>query len=128
MKKLNRLCTHWLNAYAPPLIWAAVIFFLSSQSALPSFSENIADFFFKKTAHVVTYLVLYILLFRGYKITHPHIKNEYRWIFPLTLTFMYAVIDEIHQTFTPGRYGTLRDIGFDMVGVSLWFLRQYKYI
>lgn len=128
MKKLSRQSIHWLNAYAPPILWAAGIFYLSSQSVLPSFTENLADFFFKKIAHVGTYLILYILLFRAHRITSPSTKYEKAWILPICITMLYAITDEIHQTITPGRYGTLRDIGFDMLGVGLWFLRQYKYI
>lgn len=119
---------HLINAYSPPFLWAGLIFYLSAQSVLPSFTEDMADFVFKKTAHVITYLILYILLFRAHRIVSPHTAHNSRWIVPVLMTLGYAISDEIHQTYTPGRYGTLRDIGFDMLGVGVWFLRQYRYI
>lgn len=121
-----------LNAYVPPLLWAVVIFLLSSQSVLPSLDVSSYDFIFKKCAHMFVYGVLFLLLQRGALITikpttitrTPHLL----WMVPLFFTIMYAMTDEIHQTFVPGRYGTLRDIGYDLTGAFLAFLKRYQYI
>jgi len=40
-------------------------------------------------------------------------------IFSLVLTIMYAVSDELHQTFVSGRTGKLFDIGVDSTGSLL---------
>ncbi len=128
MRKSSTQLALWLSAYAPAFLWAGLIFYLSAQSILPSFTEVFSDFIFKKSAHVVVYVVLYMLLFRAFGLTHPHSKQENRWIVPVLLTLCYAISDEVHQNFTPGRFGTFRDLGFDMVGVGICFLRQYKYI
>ncbi len=128
MKRSSTTVWRLTNAYGPPCLWAGLIFYLSAQSVLPSFTEDMADFVFKKSAHVITYLFLYILLFRAHRIVSPGTSHDSRWIVPVLMTLGYAVSDEIHQTYTPGRYGTLRDIGFDMLGVGVWFLRHYRYI
>lgn len=50
------------------------------------------------------------------------------WKLALIITFAYALTDEFHQTFIPYRYGTLRDLGYDMLGVLVALLKLYKYI
>lgn len=115
------------KAYLPAAAWAATIFLLSAQSTLPGLSVSAADFVFKKSAHIFVYAVLYFLLWRAMiKTTAP--TNTRRWLLPLAMTLIYASIDEFHQIFVPGRFGTLRDVGYDMLGASIVFLRQYRYI
>ena len=46
------------------------------------------------------------------------------------LSLLYAISDELHQTFVPGRSGRLTDVGFDSLGALLalglvwWFSNQ----
>ena len=124
MKKINKL----LNACAPPLIWAGVIFLFSSQASLPGFEESIHDFIFKKTAHIFVYLVLYLLLKRAVEITINKKSSRKQLLVPVFICLVYAVSDELHQSFVPGRYATLRDVGYDMFGVGVAFLRKYDFI
>jgi len=115
------------EAYFPAAVWAVTIFLLSSQSTLPGLSVSTADFVFKKSAHMFVYAVLYFLLWRAmHKTTSQTWKH--RWLLPIIITLIYASVDEFHQVFVPGRFGTLRDIGYDMLGASIIFLRQYRYI
>lgn len=118
----------WLIAYLPPVLWALFIFLLSSQGILPSFEISTVDFFFKKTAHMFVYAVLYFLLWRAVKLSIPGPTRQIHWMLPIILTITYALTDEFHQNFVPGRYGTLRDVGYDMLGAGIVFLRQYRYI
>ena len=119
---------HIILAYLPPFLWAGVIFIFSSQALLPGFEESSYDFFLKKSAHIFVYLVLYLLVMRGVERT---VKKKYEKIIlfaPLGICLLYAISDELHQSFVPGRFGTLRDIGYDMLGVLIGFLRKYRYI
>jgi len=126
----------YLFAFLPPVLWAALIFLLSSYSVLPSFELSTLDFIFKKSAHMFVYAVLYWLLFRGVRISlnlkksslAPNTINTYLLWLPLILVFCYSLTDEIHQSFVPGRHGTLRDMGYDMLGVLIVWLRKYQYI
>lgn len=121
----------YLKAYFPAAVWALTIFILSSQASLPGFSVSAIDFVFKKSAHMFVYAVLYYLFWRAVQKTHPApagAQNFIHWMLPLGLTLLYAVSDELHQTFVPYRYGTIRDVGYDMLGASIVFLRQYRYI
>lgn len=40
-------------------------------------------------------------------------------VFSLFLTIFYGCLDELHQTFVPGRYGGLLDIYLDSIGAVL---------
>lgn len=122
-----------LNAYLPPILWAGFIFFLSSQTVLPGLEVNTWDFVFKKSAHMFVYAVLYLLIHRALLLTTFSSKlsstQSIRLLtIPLILTLLYAISDEIHQTFIPGRYGTIRDILFDLLGGSVAILYRYRYI
>jgi VanZ family protein len=117
-KSLNK--TQVLNAYAPPIIWAGLIFFLSAQSTLPGASYPLLDYIFKQSAHVFVYAVLHFLIWRAIKITtsSPHNKIKIL-IIPIILSAAYAFSDELHQSFIPGRKATLVDIGFDSIGIII---------
>jgi VanZ family protein len=118
---------NFLNAYLPPILCAAVIYFLSSQTTLPSLSTSVSDFVFKKTSHMFFFGLLYFLTFRAinfYK-EKGKVKN---WVAPFIICILYAISDEIHQSFTPHRSPSLRDIGFDSLGAGLAFLKMYQYI
>lgn len=127
-KNSSPLLLRLANAWLPPVAWALMIYTLSDQGVLPSFTEVWYDFIFKKSAHIFVYAVLYWLLFRGVKLTLQGKFSNRTWAFALALTFIYAASDELHQMFVPGRYGTIRDVGYDMLGAGIVLLRQYQYI
>lgn len=90
------------------MAWAALIFALSS---IPSLSTGLGvwDLALRKLAHVGEYAVLGALLLRALSATGP----------ALVLGVMYAVTDEIHQHFVPGRTASALDVVIDAVGVLL---------
>jgi VanZ family protein len=116
----------------PPLrwlavaLWMGVIFALSATPSLVSPFEPFFDFIIRKLAHVGEYGLLTALLFSALRI---HITREGHALFIAVLVAVsYAFSDEWHQTFVPGREGSLRDVGIDalgVVGISLWFIRSY---
>ncbi len=122
-KTILKLC----NAYLPPLLWAILIFFLSAQSYLPGFDTYFFDFLFKKGSHIFVYGVLYFLVYRGVNLEKKSQKDK-NWFIPFVICFIYALVDELHQMFTPGRIPAYRDIGYDLLGTSIAFLRIYRYI
>lgn len=124
MKKFNKL----LNAYLPPVLWALFIFILSSQSSLAGFQESAYDFIFKKSAHIFVYLILYMLLKRAVDKTTNSQSTTNRLYFPILICLLYAISDEFHQSLIPGRYATIRDIGYDALGVGVAFLKKYNFI
>jgi VanZ family protein len=72
----------------------------------------------RKGAHFTVYGVLSGLFFRAFRGTWPSIRRwQFSWAAPaLALSLLAASADEFHQTFTPGRTGTWKDVVLDMVG------------
>ena len=99
-----------LILWLPPVLWAAVIFAASSISQVPSFEFFFWDFAAKKVAHVTEYAVLFALIFRA---AGKNFKSAF------ILTILYAVTDEIHQSFVPGRTSTVIDFGLDVSGANI---------
>jgi VanZ family protein len=116
----------WCDAYLPPLLWATVIFIFSAQKALPGFSIQVFDFILKKSAHMIIYGIFYALLFRGVNL--KNLKTNKNWWTPFLIGLFYAALDEFHQSFTPNRTPTARDVGYDALGMGIAFLKIYRYI
>lgn len=125
-KVSSNLVLNLLSAYLPVLFWAGLIFIMSAQGSLHGFELDTFDFVLKKSAHVVEYFILYYLLHRALSMTMPH--QRFNWLIAFILCVAYAISDEWHQSFVSGRTASLRDVGFDSIGVSLAFLRIYRYI
>lgn len=115
-------------AYLPSILWATLIFTFSSQTTLPGFEESAYDFILKKMAHIAVYLILYLLVFRSVTLTSDEKNKKLLLWLPVTICLLYAITDEFHQSLVPGRYSTIRDIGYDMLGVSIAFLKKFGYI
>lgn len=118
----------YILAYLKPALWAVFIFFLSSQQSLPGFSISIYDFVFKKLAHMFVYAVLYFLLFQAYQQTNGKTIDQKSYLFPLFISLLYALTDELHQVSVPHRHPALRDVGFDAIGMATVLLYQLKLI
>jgi VanZ family protein len=107
------------------ILWMGAIFVLSSIPSIATPFEGGYDFTFKKFAHVVVYGILTALLFGALRI---HIKHKgYALLTAVLLAVLYGFSDEWHQTFVPGRKGTLRDAAINAVGAvgaSLWLRRN----
>ena len=123
LPNLKNLFSAWL----PVITWAGLMFYLSDQSSLPSFKISVVNFLFVKTAHIFVYAVLFFLINRALKI-NTKLNINFAWKLALVLTLTYAISDEVHQSFIPNRFGTLRDVGYDMLGASLVILRDLRYI
>jgi VanZ family protein len=100
-----------LMVWLPVLVWAAVIFTLSS---IPSLSSGLGvwDTVLRKCAHVTEYAVLGGLLYRAFEREAP----------ALAAGIAYAATDEVHQHFVRGRHASPVDVGIDAVGVALGML------
>ena len=121
------------------IIWQIVIFLFSAQPAnvssnisggitksvikifAPSINEhtlaNIADslsFAVRKSAHFFSYMLLCILMYNAVK------KNnliKHKKVSTIIFCFLYAISDEIHQYFVPGRACRVSDIFIDTCGI-----------
>jgi len=103
------------------VLWMAVIFYVSAQPDLPHHPQATGDVVLKKTAHVVEYGILASLLYwawGGDVRTHKKRAILGAWV----VAALYAVSDELHQGFVPGRDSQALDVAFDLVGATLALL------
>lgn len=106
-------------AWVPACIWMGVIFYLSSQTQedLHGLFPFLPDL---NWGHVAAYFVL-ALLFR-YALTRSNTSRAGVW--SVTLSLLYGISDEYHQSFVPTRQPDVMDLMADLAGalaaVILW--------
>ena len=126
-------------AWFAVVVWMAVIFLLSAQTNKESgnLSGGIVRWFvallyrnfetfslekqesilevwhllIRKGAHFTEYAVLAVLVANALRLC-----KKLRWYLPVAVSAVYAVTDEIHQYFVPGRACRLLDMGIDTCG------------
>ncbi|MGO9603977.1 MAG: VanZ family protein [Candidatus Binataceae bacterium] len=124
-----------LVEWLPIAVWAAVIFTFSTSvftaantsaiitpilrwliPTMPSYWLEIANLLIRKAAHFTEYAILFWLLVRGPLKGRPFAA--------MALCVGYALLDEAHQMFVPGRTASLRDVALDSTGATFsGFLR-----
>ena len=97
---------HAVRLWLPVVLWAALIFAFSS---VPDLGTGLGgwDLVLRKIAHAAEYAVLGALLARALR--SPAVA--------VLAGVLYAVSDEVHQAFVPGRLGSPVDVAIDAVGV-----------
>lgn len=112
---MKRAAVRW----APALAWAAAIFWLSSRSQLAALP---GPFGWDKLQHTAAYLAGGLLLARaaGLRGRLP--------LLAVALGLLYAVSDEVHQAFVPGRSPDVRDWVADAAGVVAGVIIYRLYI
>lgn len=114
--------------------WMVIIFLLSAEGADDSrsrsgvivdilkdsfnvgYAEDFLSFLTRKAAHIIAYFVLGILIYsiiRTYRLT-----TKRTIVLSVMLALLYAIFDEIHQLFVPGRSGEIRDVLIDTVAAG----------
>jgi VanZ family protein len=111
----------------PAIVWVALLFFLSTSlfsaantarfiepilrwilpSAAPA-TISLTHGLIRKVAHFFNYAVLFWLLIRGPMAGRPYAA--------LAICVAYAMLDEGHQIFVPGRTASLYDVALDSSG------------
>jgi VanZ family protein len=119
---------HWLQRrpllylWLPVIAWMGLIFYLSAQPDLPLPGLGWASFLVSSAAHVFVFGVLAVLWARALG------RHRHGWLVAFTLTVLYALSDEFHQAFVPGRDPDPLDLVCDALGAALglvgWFWQQ----
>lgn len=122
MQKLKIL----LNLWFPVVFWMTFIFILSSIQVGSASEFYWKDFIVKKTAHLIEYGVLATLLYRGLK--GSKIVTKKAMCYAIIISFLYAITDEFHQSFTPGRGPAIRDVFIDLIGATIFIYGILKNI
>lgn len=77
----------------------------------PEWSIDGLNHLVRKNAHFFTYLVLAVLLLIALKKANPK-----RVLIAVGICVLYAISDELHQMFVPGRGPQLKDVFIDSAG------------
>lgn len=104
-------------------------------SAVPEFEKqpeevkvNIIEklqFIVRKSAHFIGYMILGILA-SGLILQYENINKKYPLAFLICV--IYAISDEIHQLFVPGRAGQIRDVLIDSAGSLLGIILVMAFV
>jgi len=116
-----------LGEWIPVVVWAALIFTLSTSAfsaantariidpmlrlllpGITAASVDVCHMLIRKAAHFTEYGVLFWLLVRGPMAQRPYLA--------LMLCVVYALTDEGHQAFVPSRTASLYDVALDSSG------------
>jgi VanZ family protein len=106
-----------LRLWLPVVAWAVLIFALSS---IPDLGTGLGgwDLVLRKIAHAAEYAVLGALLLRALRSELP----------AFAAGVAYAISDEVHQHFVPGRRGAPLDVLIDAVGVGVGILAWRRFV
>lgn len=123
MTRFKKFIWRW----GPALAMMGVIFFASStpQAQLPSVEGW--DTVLRKGGHALGYALLGVAYAWGLAGRRPTGRVVARAVL---LAALYAVSDELHQAFTPGRSSSPVDVGIDtagaLAGACLWWWAQVR--
>lgn len=137
---MRKISLHKGIAWTLVVLWMGLIFYLSHQAGsesselsagivgfivklirtiLPfiSFDLELLHFFVRKFAHFFAYFLLGLLLI--YAVHIERLPTRRSILFSFVFTVAYAISDEVHQLFVPGRSGELRDVLIDSFGSAV---------
>jgi VanZ family protein len=113
--------TKWIRHWWPTILMMALIFVASGTSgrSLPGFGHW--DAIVKKGGHLTGYALLAIALLHGLAGGKPA-SSRHQAVLAVILAALYAVTDEFHQRFTPGRSPSITDVAIDTLGATIGLL------
>jgi VanZ family protein len=114
-----------IGLWGPVALWMSVIYALSARSTLLEMDNRILEFLVHSAAHVTEYVVLGFLLARALRVEN----TRQRLAIGFLVAMLYALSDEWHQSFVPGRDASLLDLTMDALGIliggTIW-MRRHK--
>jgi VanZ family protein len=135
----------WLSAWWPALLWAGVIFTLSTDAFSSEHTGSVLGpvlhwvwrgitdeqfdaihYFIRKCAHFTEYFIFCLLVYRGVRQGRP----GWRWTWGIAALFVaagYSVLDEVHQAFVASRTASAYDSLLDSIGAFAAFGVMYAW-
>jgi VanZ family protein len=137
-----------LLRYGPVVLWAALIFIFSSglfsgsntssvlwpfvQWVYPSISDaalGLVHGLIRKISHFVEYAILALLAARAFRTSSRDFLINHWFAVSLTFVALYALSDELHQSFVSSRMASIYDCLIDIAGglaALIVISRRYK--
>ncbi len=117
-QKIKRFIKYWI-----PVIFCGIIIFLIS--AIPASRMPNIFTYQDVVGHLSEYTLFGLLWIRAFKEYYPRQSFTRRLIWIFLFVLIYAILDELHQLFVPGRVAGWDDVGMDMLGLLLANLIVY---
>lgn len=130
--------------WAPVLIWAGVIFYMSTRTFSSAFSNyllsdilatlhlgvsphtlDLLDTGFRKLGHLTEYAIFSMFLYHALGNGHRSTWNPRKALACILIAGLYSLTDEFHQRFVPGRGPSIVDCGIDTIGATFGMLIVY---
>jgi VanZ family protein len=140
---ISRRAFYWLLT----LVWAAQIYQFSTARYSPDASWSLLEqllqkllgtvspsaisvlnLIARKLAHLIEYSVLTLLLYRSLVRKRPLHWRPNVVFLSIGITSLYALSDEFHQLFVPGRHAAAVDWGIDLSGAVLAMFLLHGYL
>jgi len=103
-----------LLLWFPAVLYLGLIYYLSSISII-----KLSPFAPDYILHAIEYFILFILIVRAFNFGLRRRVTASAFISGIIFSLIYAVLDEIHQLYVPGRLASALDFFSDAVGVIL---------
>lgn len=107
--------TRWLTV----VIWMIVIYYFSDQPNSAATTQQYfgdANLIARKIAHISEFAILTLLL--NWSISYSEARQSKGfWFISLLLSLCYAIFDEWHQEYVPGRSASVFDVLIDSSGI-----------
>jgi VanZ family protein len=124
----------WLRGWWPAIVWACVIFVMSTDTfsskhtafifepiirwIIPSLTAGqfeVIHYYIRKSAHFIEYFLLCLLIYRG--VRGGNIGWRWTWgLAAFSVAAGYSALDEIHQVFVASRHASPYDSMIDSTG------------
>ena len=119
-----------MRDWLPVILWMAAIFWGSSRSTLPGpwGSREPWSNALGMATHMAEYAILAALTHRALRQTSAAARralsfpSHFSFLIPMLFPLLFALSDEWHQSFVPGRQCTLADLALDAAGAALGLL------
>lgn len=109
----------------PAILYAALIFILSAN---PSISPPPGFVLEDKIYHFIEYGIFSLLLFLAFSTSGREFLRKHVFLLSSLVGMAYAVSDEIHQKFVPGRSSEFLDCVADFLGIVLVQIGIWLYL
>jgi VanZ family protein len=85
----------------------------------------IVHFLVRKLAHCTEYGMFGLFLYHSFTFRQPERWNTRSAVSAVIVAGLFSLTDEYHQSFVPGRTGSIKDCGIDTFGAILGMLLLY---